>query len=35
VFGTHLDHETNPPHPEIAALAARYGYEIAYDGLRI
>lgn len=35
VFGTHLEHETNPPHPEIAALAAQHGYEIAYDGLRV
>jgi phosphoribosyl 1,2-cyclic phosphate phosphodiesterase len=35
VFATHIAHEGNPPHPELAEYAARHGYEIAYDGLRI
>lgn len=33
VFATHISHEGNPPHPELAAFAAKHGYEIAYDGL--
>lgn len=33
VFGTHIAHEGNPPHPELVAFAARHGYEIAFDGL--
>jgi phosphoribosyl 1,2-cyclic phosphate phosphodiesterase len=33
VFATHIAHEGNPAHPELAAFAARHGYEIAYDGL--
>lgn len=35
VFGTHISHESAPPHPELSAIAARLGYEIAYDGLRV
>ncbi len=35
VLGTHIAHEGNPPHPELAAFAAVHGYEIAYDGLRV
>jgi phosphoribosyl 1,2-cyclic phosphate phosphodiesterase len=32
-FATHIAHEGNPVHPELAEFAARHGYEIAYDGL--
>ena len=32
-FATHIAHEGNPPYPELAAFAARHGYQIAYDGL--
>jgi phosphoribosyl 1,2-cyclic phosphate phosphodiesterase len=35
VFGTHIAHEGNPAHPELAKFAARHGYEIAYDGLTV
>jgi phosphoribosyl 1,2-cyclic phosphate phosphodiesterase len=35
VFGTHIAHEGNPAHPELAEFAARHGYEIAYDGLTV
>ncbi len=35
VFGTHISHESAPPHPELSELAGRLGYEIAYDGLRV
>lgn len=35
IFATHISHEGNPPHPELAEFAARHGYEIAYDGLTI
>ncbi len=34
-FATHIAHEGNPPHPELAQWAAQHGYEIAYDGLII
>lgn len=34
-FATHISHEGNPPHPELADFAAKHGYEIAYDGLKI
>jgi phosphoribosyl 1,2-cyclic phosphate phosphodiesterase len=34
-FATHISHEGNPPHPELAEFAARHGYEIAYDGLAV
>lgn len=33
VLATHIAHEGNPVHPELARFAARYGYEVAYDGL--
>jgi phosphoribosyl 1,2-cyclic phosphate phosphodiesterase len=33
VLGTHIAHEGNPAHPELAAWAAGHGYEVAYDGL--
>ncbi|MBX7214448.1 MAG: hypothetical protein K1X39_10600 [Thermoflexales bacterium] len=35
VFGTHIAHEGNPPHPELSAWADAHGYAIACDGLRI
>ena len=35
VFATHIAHEGNPAHPDLAAFAAEHGYEIAYDGLAI
>jgi phosphoribosyl 1,2-cyclic phosphate phosphodiesterase len=35
LLATHIAHEGNPPYPELAAFAAEYGYEIAYDGLCI
>lgn len=35
VFATHVAHEGNPAHPELANFAARHGYEIAYDGLTV
>ncbi len=31
-YATHIAHEGNPPHPQLAAFAAEHGYEIAYDG---
>ena len=33
VFATHIAHEGNPVHPELARFAAQHGYEVAYDGL--
>lgn len=35
ILATHLSHEGNPPHAELSEYAARFGYEIAYDGLVI
>ncbi len=35
VLATHIAHEGNPPHPELAAFAAEHGYEVAYDGLTV
>ena len=35
VFATHIAHEGNPPHPELAAFAEAHGYEVAYDGLTV
>lgn len=32
-FATHIAHEGNPPHAELADFAAKHGYEVAYDGL--
>jgi phosphoribosyl 1,2-cyclic phosphate phosphodiesterase len=34
-FATHIAHEGNPPHEELADFAAQHGYEIAYDGLEV
>ncbi len=34
-FATHIAHEGNPAHPELAAFAAQHGYEVAYDGLAV
>jgi len=34
-FATHLAHAGIPVHPELADYAARHGYEVAYDGLRV
>lgn len=33
LLATHIAHEGNPVHPELAGWAARHGYEVAYDGL--
>jgi len=35
VLATHIAHEGNPVHPELADFAARHGYEVAYDGLTV
>lgn len=35
IFATHIAHEGNPAHPELADFAARHGYEVAYDGLTV
>lgn len=35
IFATHVAHEGNPAHPELADFAARHGYEVAYDGLTV
>lgn len=35
VFATHISPETNPPHAQMADLALRHGYEVAYDGMTI
>jgi phosphoribosyl 1,2-cyclic phosphodiesterase len=32
VFATHIAHEGNPAHPELAEFAKQNGYEVAYDG---
>ncbi len=34
-FATHIAHEGNPVHPELADFASRHGYEVAYDGLTV
>jgi phosphoribosyl 1,2-cyclic phosphate phosphodiesterase len=34
-FATHIAHEGNPAHPDLAEFAAGHGYEIAYDGLTV
>lgn len=34
-FATHIAHEGNPPHPELAEFAREHGYEIAHDGLTV
>ena len=33
VLATHISHEGNLPHDELSQYAAKFGYEIAYDGL--
>jgi phosphoribosyl 1,2-cyclic phosphate phosphodiesterase len=35
VLATHIAHEGNPVHPELAECAAAFGYEVAYDGLTV
>ena len=35
VLATHIAHEGNPPHSELAAFASAHGYEVAYDGLTV
>jgi phosphoribosyl 1,2-cyclic phosphate phosphodiesterase len=35
VFATHIFHQGNPPHPDLAAFASRHGYDVAYDGLTV
>lgn len=35
ILATHISHEGNPTHDELAKYAAQFGYEIAYDGLVI
>ncbi|MFU8773159.1 MAG: MBL fold metallo-hydrolase [Anaerolineales bacterium] len=35
IFATHIAHQGNPVHPELEEFAARHGYEVAYDGLRV
>jgi len=35
ILATHISHEGNPPHAELSEYAAKFGYEIAYDGLVI
>jgi phosphoribosyl 1,2-cyclic phosphate phosphodiesterase len=32
-YATHISHEGNATHPELAASARQSGYEVAYDGL--
>jgi len=32
-FATHIAHEGNPAHTDLAAFAQHHGYEVAYDGL--
>lgn len=32
-FATHIAHDGNPAHPELADFAQQHGYEVAYDGL--
>lgn len=33
VFATHIAHEGNPAHPDLAVFAKKHGYDVAYDGL--
>jgi phosphoribosyl 1,2-cyclic phosphate phosphodiesterase len=35
VFAQHISHEHNPTHPELTAMAAQHGYQVAYDGLTV
>lgn len=34
-YATHIAHEGNPPHEDLAAYAVEHGYLIAYDGLEL
>lgn len=33
ILATHIAHDANPSHDELATYAAEHGYEVAYDGL--
>ncbi len=35
ILATHIAHEGNPAHPDLARFAERNGYEAAYDGLTV
>ncbi len=35
IFAHHIGHHSNPPHFELSHHVARYGYEVAYDGLSV
>jgi len=35
VVAHHLGHHSNPDHETLVAMAADWGYEVAYDGLRV
>lgn len=35
IFAQHISHADNPPHPDLVPIAARRGYEVAYDGLTV
>ena len=35
VYATHIAHQGNPPHGELASFASQQGYQVAYDGLQI
>jgi len=35
ILAHHIAHGGNPAHPELVALAAARGYEVAYDGLTV
>jgi phosphoribosyl 1,2-cyclic phosphodiesterase len=35
VFAHHIGHHSNPPHPELVEHVARFGYEVAFDGLSL
>lgn len=34
IYATHLSHEGNTEHSELCRIAEKYGYVVAYDGLR-
>lgn len=35
IYATHISHEGNGTHDEMKAVASKYGYDIAYDGMVI
>jgi phosphoribosyl 1,2-cyclic phosphate phosphodiesterase len=35
IFAQHISHADNPPHPDLVVIAARRGYDVAYDGLTV